>query len=137
MPIAKTPNEIWTYELRVDREGPEKIPREKRARFILKAPTAEQQSAYINALREPGYGTACLYLVMSCLVRWENFFDASGKPVPFLREIKDGSELPMSATMDWIVDYIGELAGAILARTRITEEESKNSESADTLSPAK
>ena len=137
MPIAKTPNEVWPYELRIDREGPLKLPKEKRARFILKAPSAEQMSVWRNAYRDPGFGTADLYLVMGCLTRWENYYDANGKPAPFLSEIKDGVTLPMSQTLDWIVDYIPELAAAILARTKITEEEEKNSESADILLPEK
>ena len=123
MPIGKTPNEVWSYILKEDREGQ----KESRTVFKLRFLTSAER-ATVNDLRfQSGFGTANTERVLRGLVSWENFNDDHGNAIIFKTQMVGGQELCEQGNLDYLTeDQEFELSQAIKNNSLLTEAEVKN-----------
>lgn len=135
MPIAITPNSTFDYVLKLDRDKPE----DERTRFKLRSLTAaeqakvEDQSASLSGENEIRVrsGSTVLEALKMALVGWEGFKDQQGNDVPFRSTTRkvNGVDVVQGdvANLDWLApEWRRELAEAITARGRLTEEDRGN-----------
>lgn len=138
---VKTPTEAVTKELERLRSL---IPQKEKESigFVFSGPTFmlgtldSYEQAYLmqHARRESGDILPLFDVVRLGLHGWRGFVDAKGVEVPFLKTSETFVGIPGSCdvvsveTMKRIhTDYVKELAGAIIAKNFLTEQDEKNS----------
>lgn len=125
MPVALIPKEIWTYRLEQD---------PVKTRFTLRALTGSDVAIIRNLRATMGPGTADQFCLQKGLRGWD-LRDPSGKPVEFRSKESEGDTIADESNLDYLTaDDQAEIARAIWRRTKVTEAEEKNSDSADTSS---
>ena len=123
MPIAKTPNEVWPYILKAERNKPKK----ERTVFKLKFLNSAERATIDDTRYQSGAGTASIETAIRGLVGWENFNDGNGSPVVFKKQLVSGEEVCCQENLDYLDrDNFIELVAAISNNNRLTEDEVKN-----------